>query len=249
MYKRNNRIIGGHKSSWASHPWQAGIIKTALFFKKISCGGALLNKRWVLTAAHCVHKMPVNALTVRLGEWDLSDKDDGNEYRVERKEVHPNYNPYNYQNDIALLRLGNDVKFEQYIVPICLPPTNFKTVGMKATVSGWGSTTYGLNRNTNILHEVELEIISNDRCQKWYHHAKRSEVIYNTSLCAGYKEGGRDSCQGDSGGPLVVEYQNRNILVGLVSWGIGCGLEHLPGVYTNIPMFRTWIDTTMGDKI
>ena len=64
-------------------------------------------------------------------------------------------------------------------------------------------------------------------------------------MCAG-ASGGKDSCQGDSGGPLFD--REKELLVGVVSWGIGCGWEGFPGVYSRISAQYDWIKTTICEN-
>uniref|UniRef100_A0A3P8UCF4 trypsin n=1 Tax=Amphiprion percula TaxID=161767 RepID=A0A3P8UCF4_AMPPE len=80
-------------------------------------------------------------------------------------------------------------------------------------------------------------------CERYY-----SGRIHNSMFCAGKDEGGVDACQGDSGGPLSCFNGSRYELAGLVSWGVGCGRAHRPGVYTKVQLHADWIRDVMSES-
>lgn len=131
--------MGGEAAKFGQVPWQAAVVKRQYFNQKISCGGALINKRWIVTAAHCVYRTPATNLRVRLGDHNLkasTEKFAHEEYGVKRKVVNENYNPATYQNDIALLELSQEVSYRQHIIPVCLPDKSDNYTGQMATVTG-----------------------------------------------------------------------------------------------------------------
>ena len=80
----------------------------------------------MITAAHCVHSTPVSQMRVRLGEWNVREQSEPLPYEdfdIDHKEVHPDYKPATFQNDIALVRLTKKVNYKEHILPGTFDPT------------------------------------------------------------------------------------------------------------------------------
>lgn len=259
------KIFGGNKTGVFDFPWMALIAySTGGPDPEFRCGGSLINKRYVLTAAHCVTFLPpgLTLLGVRLGDHDVTterdcDRDeDGIEiacaekyqdFEIESSHYHPEYSKTTFRNDIALIRLKGDVNLRpRNVRPICLPIGPPVPLPQKVVVTGWGATEVG-PRSKDLL-QVSLAPVSNEECKEIY---KKFFQIWSKQLCAGGKKR-MDSCSGDSGGPLQAfgMYNNnyRYIQYGIVSFGLKfCGTEGSPGVYTNVKYYMDWILNTMRD--
>lgn len=243
---REERIVGGNNSKFGSWPWQVSVRRTSFFgFSSTHrCGGALLNELWVITAGHCVEDLLVSQIRMRMGEFDFSSVQEPYpfvERGVNKKIVHPKYNFFTYEYDLALVRLEEPITFQPNIAPICLPATDESLIGQNGTVTGWGRLSEG-GTLPSMLQQVTVPIVSNDKCKDMFLKAGRHEYIPDIFMCAGFEEGGRDSCQGDSGGPLQIRGRDgKYFLGGIISWGIGCAEANLPGVCTRISKFTNWI--------
>lgn len=101
-----------------------------------------------------------------------------------------------------------------------------------------GNTIDGDDNSISVmLRALEKPVLMNSICQRAYGSIFQVPIM----MCAGYIYGGRDTCQGDSGGPLTVDGH----VIGIVSFGKGCGEPKFPGIYTNVAVFRDWINNIL----
>lgn len=246
-------IVGGREAEPGEWPWQVALISAGGHpYHDQYCGGTLISPLWVLTAAHCVDGSLPDSIQVLAGIHNLLDADPGFlRLDVSRIIVHPNYaQATRYDSDIALLELSAPATFRpgtatQLPIDRVFPAAagTGSLAGVEATVTGWGDRLPGANDFPAELHEVEVPIVTNSACGAAYPGSITANMI-----CAGLPQGGRDSCQGDSGGPLVVFNNERSQweLAGIVSWGQGCALPGLPGVYTRVSRFAQWVAAESG---
>ncbi|XP_047491388.1 trypsin-1-like [Penaeus chinensis] len=143
--------------------------------------------------------------------------------------------------DIALLKLSEtlDLSKNKELRSVCLPADDSKTTyaGALGIAAGWGNLESEGSQPDKLI-EVTLPILE-PSC--W------DRTVSERMLCAGYKEGGKDTCQGDSGGPLYVVEDSKYFQVGITSFGNGCANPNSPGVYARVSKFLSWIKTNTAD--
>lgn len=149
----------------------------------------------------------------------------GQELKPAKIWVNPRYNTWTNDGDMAVLTL--DKPLPNRPIPIAGRSDSAYRPGNAATVYGWGDTTGGGSYASH-LRAAHVNVLPDAVCARAYPGSADGKYRAQSMLCAGEPTGGRDACQGDSGGPLVVGGR----LVGLVSWGTGCGQAGSPGVYT-----------------
>lgn len=261
------RIIGGYEAKIGQWPWLVSLRDDG----EHQCGGSIINRQWVLTAAHCFKRTSnPSSWTVVTGEHDRSVSE-GHEVEVGVNRIFmPEYDSLTRVNDIALLLLdeplpdkdppadANHLHEEEEredfrINEICLPsPEDVLEEGTLCYLMGWGLLSNGGTTSVT-LQEITVPILDLDLCVAKYNKTVNGVRTFNpylidrSQICAGDLKGEKDSCQGDSGGPLTCRRSDgRFFVAGLTSYSIGCGYEETPGVYTNTAAHLDWITETIA---
>nr|CAI5855494.1 unnamed protein product [Callosobruchus analis] len=247
---QSDRIVGGYDVGYYRYPWFAALIR----YNEVSCGGALIGPRTVVTAAHCYKEFLTLAskgdlklesiYNVKLGVYNICTTETiQREYRIEKVEVHELYNQKKPYYDICLLTLANETHSFQ---PICLPQSEIKQRPKDGYVPGLGTLRYkGAMPCT--VHEARLLIFNDSDCLTMINKTGNDIKSFKNAFCAGYTQGGIDTCQGDSGGPLQIQNEKGiYVLLGVVSYGFRCAAPGMLGIYTDVSKYLGWIQEKSG---
>uniref|UniRef100_A0A1I8PEC6 Peptidase S1 domain-containing protein n=1 Tax=Stomoxys calcitrans TaxID=35570 RepID=A0A1I8PEC6_STOCA len=220
----DERIVGGQLTTISSVPYMVQIWNRGVF----SCGGALISRNSVLTAAHCVEDGRPSDFTVVTGATKLTET--GVRSKVSKLLIPKGYDSYSLHMDVAMIKLTTPItKGSAKTISFY---NGTLSAGMEVQVSGWGLTKENGSVSPQI-RTVKFPIIKKSTCAKQYQYEL---PLTSTMFCAG-TPGSKDSCSGDSGGPVIY----KGLVCGIVSFGVGCARKGYPGVYTDTKVSRTFI--------
>jgi len=207
----------------------------------------------VITAAHKLKAVQGgDELKVRVIEYDASgesprESEIHREFTVDTIRVHDNYNAGRLNHDVAILFLQQRIllRESQHLNAACLPKCSSmfdhqfaNGTGVRCWVAGWGKDSPTGNFNF-IQNKVDVPLMNFNSCDRVMRQEMRALGRPNfrlsrSELCAG-GETEKDACEGDGGAPLVCLAKNQRwYVVGLVTWGVGCGKPGVPGIYANV---------------
>jgi len=254
ILKREIISGGGQEKGGYGQQQQEALEEEIMVFQ---AGASLIGAGVVMTGAHKVKDFvdDPSSLIVRCGEWDTQTEGEPLPHQgrgVLEVVLHPEFNQGNLVNTIAILFLEEEFVLADHIDTICLPDyQDYYADSSECFVKGWGKDHFGADAEYQVvLKEVSLPVVPRDQCVDWLRATRLGKrfKLDQSFICAG-GEAGKDACRGDGGGPLVCPKKDdpqHYVQVGIVAWGIGCGEENVPGVYTDVAEQACWIDWVLA---
>lgn len=251
-------VIGGDLVDISVAPWQVSVE----IDDNHVCGGVIINEHWILTATHCFTNLLGNQTTftgdnvkIHAGWSDQTDNENGQRIEVDLIKLHPNWNPTNGVNDLALLRLKKPLCFDDDVKPVLVNPggvNNFdeNTIGF---TTGWGSM--GSGCCSQFLYGAQLNFIQPEEAIILYQSYANNQCTENFAdwINAGkicFYTDGISAGSGDSGGPIVVNINGIQTLVGITH--AACNpispLLTLPTLFTDVGLQSTFINSNLAPK-
>nr|AEB61473.1 haptoglobin [Ginglymostoma cirratum] len=244
--EQHQRVVGGHLVHNGATPWTVLMLGPS----GTVVDGTLIDHHWVLTSAHALHFLNLSReelkekLRVYVGIEDAREITAAHQVHVEDVHYHPRMrDAYVYRNDIALVKLKEDVHFSNHIMPACLPAHDYAEEGKTGHVAGWGVEGTGETSRANHLHWVSLAVANTTLCQAFFneHHPGLFPADAPDQFCTQSLSDGHNVCPGDHGAALLVRDGDDYYAAGVLSYDEGCAGE-VYAVYTDVHHYLKWID-------
>uniref|UniRef100_UPI00398E926F haptoglobin-like n=1 Tax=Pristiophorus japonicus TaxID=55135 RepID=UPI00398E926F len=241
QFHEAQRVIGGISVVHGASPWSVVLKNLEGNFSN----GVLINNHWVLSSFHAVDSNHTSeeireGLRVYLGAEDSKDLNSAHEFHIQ-------YIIYNkrmpgsleYADDLALIKLKEEVVFGNHIMPVCLPEHSYTEVGQVGFVAGWF-----LSTAQSHLHYVALPVANTTECQQELEalHPHLLPEDFGDDFCTEHLQEGVGLCEGDTGAPFVVNDKGTFYVAGVASYDKACQNEKYD-VYTDVFKSRAWIKT------
>lgn len=241
-------ITGGLPSYIGEFPFMAALGWTSEAGELTFHGaGMVISPKMILTAAHCVYKNGKLPDTVFIGGNNLTEASTDSlsvfsKYSVANVTIFPQYSSSLAYDDIAILELEQPTWFPA----ICLWNCDQLSTD-NVTAIGYGLTEFAGMGSQQLL-KVNLTVFPSDYCAPFFKRQRKFKMgLSEAHICAGDRDGVKDTCQGDSGGPLVVYHKDRMIAVGITSSGQACS-GFPPAIYTKIQSYIKWITEVLEER-
>ncbi|KAK9954179.1 hypothetical protein ABG768_016274 [Culter alburnus] len=243
---RNTRMIGGENVGVDVWPWQVSVLyqpDSSAPFSQV-CGGALIDKYWIMTAASCANVQNQSKLLIRAGSSTLDVDDEFTQKsEVARIITHERFNPVTLRYSIALFQMKTPFMFNEFVSPICVPDDAAADHKYESChITGYNTQP---GDDVGVLQEANVYIMSRSLCNKpeyW------NFTVSADMLCVGELGGGVDGCETNLGGPLncYIKIEHRYYLIGIRVKATSCGEPNRPNIYLKVYGLYYWIEREMN---
>lgn len=215
-------------------PWMV-ILAVEYTRYSVTCTGSILTRLHVLTVSHCTYMNGNVPISIQ-ASYGSPIQYQGYMVSVEKVLRHPGFVQQTYANDISLLKVDKPFVLSELVNPICVSLSPVDVLRKRVRVAGWGHLEHR-GPPQLYLRYTNVTALPNQKCVEVF-----GKFGYNSTIMFCAHETIQNTCEGDSGGPAVVRADDgRFLVVGLVSYGIGCTNRSIPGVYTRLDAFVTWL--------
>ena len=219
-------IIGGQSASTTEFPTVVDLEHTPGDW---FCTGTLIDKDWVLTAAHCVEGESATALHIRFDDNNINDTAGGKVVAVSAIHAHPGFNEQAWDNDIAVIKLAQSVTDR---TPTPIHRTSLQP-GTMVTEVGYGDADNN-GGGAGVLRKLTVPTVD---CAQ-----AGDPGISNANLLCFNASSGKSSCYGDSGGPAYIKVGTTLEVAGVTSGGTGNTCTQGWDLYTSVPGELAFVD-------